>query len=268
MSRREAICNNKGGVGKTLTAVNLAAALARRGYHVLVVDMDPQANATRRLQPVTTPQTPTISEAIQARVQGCAADAVVACGWDTSYASRIHVITSAFYLSDRANEIGLPGATSRLNKVMDGVDDDYAVTLFDCAPNLEHLTQNVLAAVDGSIVVTEPEYDSIESASRTAEYVRMYAEDLGNTRIVQGREVTGVIVNSYDSRLKEHRFQYEGLPDRFPRLLWEPPIPARTQAKEAIGAAAPIEEAKPVGPHLASLFDDLADLFLAETGLL
>ncbi|WP_344044212.1 ParA family protein, partial [Saccharothrix xinjiangensis] len=106
MAIRVALGNNKGGSGKTAGTVNLAAALAERGLRVLVVDLDPQANASRRLGRRFDPTNPstTVSEAIQNAGQGVAADALVPCGWPDPYASRIDVIPARYDLENRISE--------------------------------------------------------------------------------------------------------------------------------------------------------------------
>ena len=180
MSHRTALANNKGGVGKTASTVNLAAALARQDRRVLVVDMDPQANTTRRLAARLAPDSPTVSEAIAAAARGCVADAIVPCGWDVADACRISIIPSAPDLANRGGELHLLGAVRRLAKALALVDDEDDATLFDCEPSLGHLTQLVMAAADDVLTVVEPEYDAVESAIRLRDFIEAAREDLGN----------------------------------------------------------------------------------------
>src|SRR5699024_12240006 len=100
MARRVAIGNHKGGSGKTSTLTGLAAALAEQGCRVLVVDMDPQANASRRLGAEfdRTDPTPTTAEVVHDGTSGIAAQAVRPCGWPERYAGWIEVILASFTL--------------------------------------------------------------------------------------------------------------------------------------------------------------------------
>src|SRR5699024_7619601 len=115
MARRVAIGNHKGGSGKTQTVTGLAAALAEQGRRVLVVDMDPQANASRRLDAAFSRDdpTPTTAEVVHDGSSGIAAQAIRPCGWDEPYDSRIDVIPARFDLDNRLSEAGLIGAVLR-----------------------------------------------------------------------------------------------------------------------------------------------------------
>lgn len=191
MAKRIALLNNKGGVGKTFATVALAEAAARLGATVLVVDLDPQANATRRLG-VSTPDT--LTGCLELGVQrGAAAAYRQRTGWDAGLV--IDVLAADFGLEDRALEAGQPGAYQRLRKALFGVDDGYDVTLIDCPPSLGHLTTMGIAALDGVddtvLVPLELDYDAITGARRAIRFIEMYREDLS----VGNVEVAGLIVN-------------------------------------------------------------------------
>jgi cellulose biosynthesis protein BcsQ len=262
-SHRTAQANNKGGVGKTATTVNLAAALARKGRRVLVVDMDPQANTTRRLAAQLGENSPTVSEVIASAARGCAVDAIAPCGWDTDYAERIDIIPGAPDLANRAGELHLLGAVRRLAKAMTGADDDYDVTLFDCEPSLSHLTQLVLACTSDVLVVVEPEYDAVESAIRLRDFIEVAREDLGNP----GLHVLGYLPTRVRDTLGAHKYQLAGLPDMFGAgMVCEPAIPERAAIKDANESAVPVEQVSIVGREVAGLYDDLAGWYLAAVG--
>jgi cellulose biosynthesis protein BcsQ len=258
---RVAIGNHKGGSSKTTTTVCLAAALAEAGHRVLVVDLDPQANASRRLGVRFNPNdpAPTISEAIEESVpgmEGLAADAIVPAAWPEPYAERIHVVSSRFDLENRISEAGVVGAVGRLRRALAGVDDDYAVTLVDCPPSLGHLTQNALACADaGAVTVLEPEYDSVEGALRYRDFITANAGELGNPQL----RLIGVIVARLRANLGAHAFQLEGLDDTFGTdLLWSPYVPERAVVKDAADAAQPLS-AYP-GPAASLMVDTWREL--------
>lgn len=264
MSYRIAIGNNKGGTGKTTTTVQLAAGLCQQGKRVLVVDMDPQANASRRLgfrfresDPV-----PTISEAIKADSKGIATDAVTAIGWETPYRDFIDLIPSRFDLENRISEAAVLGAISRLRKALDGADDRYDFTLIDCPPSLGHLTQLALAAVDAAVCTLEPEYDSVEAAVRFRDFIDAQAAELKNP----GLTVIGYIVNRVRTSLGAHDFQLEGLPDLFGDRVWVH-LAERTAVKDAADAAVPLAEIKsPSARDQAAAYRELAARLIKEAG--
>lgn len=237
--RRVGIGNNKGGTGKTTATVNLAAALAEKGKRVLVVDMDPQANATRRLGLRHDPANPvlTTAEVVAAATEGVAAEAIVACGWAPPYRDLVSVIPARFDLENRVSEAGVLGAHQRLAVALRGADDDMDVTLIDFAPSLGHLTQLALAASDLVLCTLEPEYDAVEGALRFRDFVAQHGRQLNP----DGIDLIGYYVGGARARVGEHEFQIGGLADTFGAdLVWEPHIPDRAAIKEAASSAVPL----------------------------
>lgn len=264
---RVAIGNHKGGSGKTATTINLAAALAESGHRVLVVDLDPQANASRRLGVRFDPENPmlTISEALEVSkpgVTGAAAEATLASAWPEPYRDRVDLVPSRFDLENRISEAATVGAVGRLRRALEGADSDYAVTLIDCPPSLGHLTQLALAAADVAVTTVEPEYDSVEGALRYRDFIDANAGELGNP----GLRLIGVIVGRVRSNLSAHGFQLDGLPDAFgAERIWSPTVPERAAIKDAGDTAAPLATLGTVpATGLAETYADLAARLIKE----
>lgn len=239
MARRVAIVNNKGGVGKTTTTVRLAEGLAKARYRVLVVDLDPQGNASRRLGWAYNKDAPqlTISEAIQADQEGVAAQVIQPIGWDVEYASRMALCPARLELENRMAEAGVAGAWRRLAKALEGADDTFDYTLIDCPPSLFHLTQLGLAAAHHVIAVTEPEYDSVEAAVRVRDFIKQRAADLANPDL----DLVGVVINGLQN-LASHSDQRDSVRDLFGGLVWEPIVKHRSLLVDADGDEVPLTE--------------------------
>lgn len=250
LGRRIAVINNKGGVGKTMITVEIASALGRRGRRVLVVDLDPQANATRRLAAAgeleRQAQPQTLAEALHEPVdKGSALLVARRCGWSVPEAHLIDVLPSAFGLEDRVLEAGQPGAIRRLAKLLYEATDEYDYTLIDCPPSMGHLTQMALCALDGArdgvLIPVIPEWDSVDGAQRALTYVARFAE-LQDTAPAT---VLGVIVNG-GRRTGLHQVRTEQLTQSLtnpadgssPPIL-QPPIRLAAQIAEVHDAGEP-----------------------------
>lgn len=263
MATRIVIGNNKGGSGKTATTINLAAALAEAGRHVLVVDLDPQANATRRLGYRPTKPGPSIAEALLASVSGvngAAADAVYPVGWPGIYAESIDLIPSRFDLENRISEAATVGAVGRLRRALTGVDDAYDYTLIDCPPSLGHLTQLAMAAGTAAVATIEPEFDSVDGGLRYREFLTTSGPDLGNA----GLYLLGVVVGRVRTGVGAHAFQMTGMQDSFgPGLVWEPTVPERAVIKDAADASLPLRVVGTLKARAtAEIFSELAVMMM------
>ncbi|WP_186779874.1 ParA family protein [Streptomyces salinarius] len=241
-SKRVAGGNNKGGVGKSGWVANVAAALAEEGCRVLVVDVDPQANLSRRMGRPYRKENPlvTTSEVIKSGEPGVAADAIVPCGWGGIYAQRIDIIPSRFDLENRISEAAVIGARGRLARALQGADDGYDFTLFDCQPSLGHLTQVALAAARYAVALVEPEYDGVEGAVRFRDFVadEVNRTEMGNPDLTFAAAVPSLV----DGRLAAHAHHVGTLPGIFgAEKVWEP-IPARSVVKDAADEALPLAE--------------------------
>lgn len=256
--------NNKGGVGKTGVLVQLTAALVRAGQSVLVVDLDPQGNASRQLGWEDNHDTlaPTIGDALRDGSGGIAVEALVkAEALPSSIGADL--IPARVDLENRISEAATVGAVRRLKKVLKGWVDGYDAVLIDTPPSLGHLTQMALGASDVAICVTQPEFDAVEGATRFRSFVEEHAEDIANPQLRFG----AVIVNLY-KKINEHAFQLEGIQELFGSDgVLEPIIPERSVIKEASGAGASLAEYKTsAGKQATELFDQLASSFTTRIG--
>jgi chromosome partitioning protein len=260
---RIAIGNHKGGSGKTAATMNLASALAEAGHQVLVVDLDPQANVSRRLGIGYGDPELTTSEVVKSGEESVAADAIIASGWPEPYGQRVHLIPARFDLENRISEAAVIGAVGRLRRTMVGVDDAYRITLIDCPPSLGHLTQLGLVAADVALCTVEPEYDSVEGAVRYRDFIAANASELGNPTL----RMLGYIISRSRPQVGAHSFQLEGLADTFgAEQIWAPHVPERAAIKDAADSASPLRVyGGSTAREMANVFAELANRLLKET---
>ena len=185
--RRIAILNQKGGVGKTTTAVNLAAALARLDQRVCVLDLDPQAHATTHLGVEPEPERPSLYDVIVNRRPLCDARREVA--------DNLCVVGSDINLA--AAEVELAGVAGRETILRDALaadDEEYDYVLFDCAPSLGVITLNALAAANEVFIPLQPHFLALHGLGKLLETTALVAR-----RINPALKVSGIVLCLYES---------------------------------------------------------------------
>jgi chromosome partitioning protein len=247
-----ALVNQKGGVGKTTVALGLAASAARRGRRVLVVDLDPQANATSGLG-LWEPEH-TIDEALESDQPGIVAKIAQPAGWPSTDGPVPDVAASSPLLARREPLLATDpvGAQDRLRIALEGVDHD--LVLIDCPPSLGLLTVNGLFAADRALVVTEPAAwarDGVDQVLRTIERI--------SDRRREPLAVAGIVVNRL-GRTRDAKYWNDQLADDYGTMAL-PAIQLRAAVAEASAQSLPIDAlgTRAGAPEAVAQFDELLD---------
>jgi len=247
VSRGYAFANQKGGVGKTTTAINLAAYLGLAGKKVLLVDMDPQANATSSLGHDKRSGGPSVYDAL---VGARSVQDVIT---PTSHAG-VDLLPSAIQLAGAEIElVGVIAREARLQRVLKGVAEGYDYVLIDCPPSLGLLTVNALMASDGVIIPVQCEYLALEGLGQLVSTIDLIRDNL-NPRL----RVAGVVMTMYDSRTNLSQGVVEEVRQHFPTLTFDTVIPRNVRLGEAPSFGRPISAYDP-GSRGALAYKALAE---------
>lgn len=234
MSHIYAFANQKGGVGKTTTAVNLGAFLATNDKRVLLIDLDPQANATSSLG------------FDKHKVKLSTYDALIN---ETplpdviQLTKRVHLdlAPSAVALSGAEVElVPLPDREKRLKRSVEAVSANYDYVLIDCPPSLGLLTVNALVAAQGVIVPVQCEYLALEGLTRLMQTISIVRKSL-NPRL----SVRGMLMTMFDGRARLSKQVVEEVRKHFPDRVFETIVPRSVRLSEAPSYGEPIQSYAP-----------------------
>lgn len=229
MGKTVAVVNQKGGVGKTTSAVNLAAAVGYYGYKVLLVDADPQGNATSGLGINKREVRRSSYDVI---VRGTAADEVIV---KTAFKG-LDILPSNMDLAGAELElVDMQGRESRIRTALAPVKERYDFIFIDCPPSLGLITVNILCAVDTVIVPIQCEYYALEGLSQLMNTIRQ-VKRLYNPLV----DLEGVLLTMYDGRLNLTQQVVTEVKRFFPQKVYASVIPRNVRLSEAPSFGKPV----------------------------
>ena len=228
-NRAIAVANQKGGVGKTTTTINLSASLAAKGKKVLVIDMDPQGNTTSGFGVDKNELENTVYELIlgECSIQECLLKDVI---------ENISLIPSNVNLA--AAEIELIGVEKKefiLKNEVDWIRDQYDFIVIDCPPSLNMLTVNAMTTADTVLVPIQCEYYALEGLSQLIHTVNLVRERLNPTL-----DIEGILFTMYDARTNLSMQVVENVKDHLNQRIYKTMIPRNIRLAEAPSYGMPI----------------------------
>lgn len=241
-TRLIAVANQKGGVGKTTTAVNLAAAWAEAGMNVLFIDMDPQGNASSAFGIPHDVEKPSVYDAIEKRI--ALQDAVQKC----AAFSTLDVVPSTLALS--GTELEIADFDDRwfllrdsLNAYLEACPKRYDYVVIDCPPSIGLLVLNALTAVHEVLIPVQTQYYAIEGLSQLLESIQK-VQDSMNPRLI----ISAMLATMYDRRTILSKEVYDMVAQHYPEVVLKTVIPTAVKLAEAPSHAETVITYDPKGP--------------------
>jgi len=229
MGKVISIANQKGGVGKTTTAINLSAGLAILEYKTLLIDADPQANATSGVGFDPKNIKTSIYECIIDEVK--AKDIIL----ETKTPGLDLLPAHIDLVGAEIEMINLPNREKMMSKVIDQIKDDYDFVIIDCSPSLGLITINSLSASDSVIIPVQCEYFALEGLGKLLSTIRIVQERLNETL-----DIEGILLTMFDSRLRLAKQVVQDVRMHFENMVFETVIHRNTRLGEAPSFGDPI----------------------------
>ena len=251
MGKAIAIFNQKGGVGKTTTNINLAACLALKGKKVLILDIDPQGNTTSGVG-VSKKGLELTTHEIRSEDDHHPAEAVIPTG-----VPNLDIMPASVQLAGAEVElINMAGREKRLKMAIDVLKPDYDYIFIDCPPSLGILTINSLTAVDSVLIPIQCEFYALEGVSQL-----MSTIDIVRTHMNPGLEIEGVILSMFDGRTNLSAQVVEEVTKYFKEKVYTTVIPRNVRLAEAPSHGLPVIQYDPRSTG-AQAYMEFAEEFL------